>query len=1162
MYRATHEGNNRVLAMVRQIRRRWRTRIAIRGMAIVFGAGLLAFLLSVYGLEVARFSASSVLWFRGILWVLVAGLTARFLVWPLTRRVSDEQAALYLEEHEPSLEASVLAALETTSDSDQTSEALAQRVVESALLRAGEIDFGRRIEKKGLQRASGALFAVALGSIVLLLFGPTQVRDGAAALLFPTRDAGAVNPYSISVSPGDITIARGSDQLVTAKLLGFETGEAQIFFRGESSDAFDQLSMLADGGAGFELLLLSVDEHTDYYVESTGIRSPTHRIEVADLPYVEHLDLEYDFPAYTGLPSRTIEFGGDIAAVRGTVVTLRIFPTMLTPGGQLLVDGEVVALTDEGDGTWTASLTVEREGYYEITLERASGELVPASPQYVIDVLRDQPPSVSFSKPGRDERASPIEEFYVEVTADDDYGISELLFIYSVNGGPEDTVRLFDGRATPEVTAGHTLFLEDFGLESGDLIAYYAQVEDSNQGPDSRTAKSDIYFLKIRPFRVDFRQAEQGGGGGGGGGGDDGALSEQQELVVAATYNLLRDRESYSESEFRENLRSISLAQGAARDQVAGILDRLTARGLGNDPQFQSISEAMRQAIVEMEAAQKILDEGDLQEAISPELKALQNLQKAEESYEVEVSQGQQGGGGGGARADDLADIFELELDKLQNQYETVERGQRQQAGAQVEEEMEALKELARRQQQQAERQRRAAAQQGGASGGASAQAQRQLAEDTEEAARRLEILARENNDQQLADAARRLQDAAADMRRAAAGSGSAATANAESALDQLEDATRRLQRDRQERLATDVEDARSRAEDLAREQRDIEAGMDRLAEARLGPGSEAGRRLFERKEAMHDEIADLEREIDRLTADARANQRDAAERLEEAGDVIEDDKLKERVRYSRGLIGTQDREYTREFEAETTRIVEELQEQLERANDAIGADQSDLRAEALDRARALQRGVESLSRRLGERGQQGQQGQQGEQGEQGEQGQQGQQGQGQQGQGQQGQQGQGQQGQQGQGQQGGQQGGLGGPDGGNRGGAYAGSRYGRLSTGDIRQSRSEARQRLQEALELQRLLEDVDLNQQQLGDVIAALRQLDREDVYLDLAELARLQSQIVEGLQQLEFGLRREMEGESENRVFSSGSYDVPRGFEDIVEEYSRALARGSGN
>ena len=75
MYRATHRGalHHRVLAMVRQIRRRWRTRIAIRGMAIVFGAGLLAFLLSVYGLEVARFSASSVVTFRVILWLRRAG---------------------------------------------------------------------------------------------------------------------------------------------------------------------------------------------------------------------------------------------------------------------------------------------------------------------------------------------------------------------------------------------------------------------------------------------------------------------------------------------------------------------------------------------------------------------------------------------------------------------------------------------------------------------------------------------------------------------------------------------------------------------------------------------------------------------------------------------------------------------------------------------------------------------------------------------------------------------------------------------------------------------------------------------------------------------------------------------------------------------------------
>ena len=145
------------------------------------------------------------------------------------------------------------------------------------------------------------------------------------------------------------------------------------------------------------------------------------------------------------------------------------------------------------------------------------------------------------------------------------------------------------------------------------------------------------------------------------------------------------------------------------------------------------------------------------------------------------------------------------------------------------------------------------------------------------------------------------------------------------------------MERDLQERLGTQVEVALGRALYLVREQRGIEADMQSLIEARGGPGSEAGRRLFEAKEAMHDEIADLEREILRLSSEARG---EISERLDEAARTIEDDKLKERVRYSRGLIGVQDREYTREFEAETTRIVEELQGELQSASDAIGENQ------------------------------------------------------------------------------------------------------------------------------------------------------------------------------------------------------------------------------
>ena len=63
------------------------------------------------------------------------------------------------------------------------------------------------------------------------------------------------------------------------------------------------------------------------------MRSPVYSLKVADMPYVQKLELEYHFPAYTGLEPRKIEDGGDIAVLRGTEVRVRAVPTMAAAGG-------------------------------------------------------------------------------------------------------------------------------------------------------------------------------------------------------------------------------------------------------------------------------------------------------------------------------------------------------------------------------------------------------------------------------------------------------------------------------------------------------------------------------------------------------------------------------------------------------------------------------------------------------------------------------------------------------------------------------------------------------------------------------------------------------------------------------------------------------------
>src|SRR5204863_7820784 len=248
---------------------------------------------------------------------------------------------------------------------------------------------------------------------------------------------------------------------------------------------------------------------------------------------------------------------------------------------------------------------------------------------------------------------------------------------------------------------------------------------------------------QIRPFRKDYKPAQSMGGGGGGGGGQQvGELSRQQREIVAATFNIVRDKPKTKPEKYRENGVFLNLAQAKLREQVEELMGKLKARLSVVDPAFNKIAEVLPKAAEEMKAAENDLKAVKPDNALSPEQRALKLLQDAEQQYEMQVAMQNGGGGGGGQSqlAEDLADLFELELDKLANQYEIQQRAMQQSSDHQVDELVEKLKELARRQQQEIERQRRLA-QAGQNASGSAASNQRAIADELEKTVRQLQQL-------------------------------------------------------------------------------------------------------------------------------------------------------------------------------------------------------------------------------------------------------------------------------------------------------------------------------------------------------------------------------------------------------------------------------------
>src|SRR5262249_9680025 len=130
------------------------------------------------------------------------------------------------------------------------------------------------------------------------------------------------------------------------------------------------------------------------------------------------------------------------------------------------------------------------------------------------------------------------------------------------------------------------------------------------------------------------------------------------------------------------------------------------------------------------------------------------------------------------------------------------------------------------------------------------------------------------------------------------------------------------------------------------------------------GAATEGLQRLLDRKDALAERVGDLESQLDRLAADARATNKDAARKLQEAADGIRDRKLKDKIRYSKGVVKSGAAEQSRQLEGEIGSDLQGLHRRLADAATAAAATGGDKRMAALERMRSLARDLESIQER------------------------------------------------------------------------------------------------------------------------------------------------------------------------------------------------------
>jgi hypothetical protein len=684
---------------IAQLRRRLRLNTWLRGAAIFTGTALVVTIALVMVLNHLAFPDRGLLIARLFILLALGVAGAIGIALPLIR-LTRARAVYTAESLTPELEHRLTTYQDHESKGD---DPFLELLAADTLSHLEYSAPSQLVPDKRLFAFSGAGFACFAVLVWLIVAGPGFLGYG-SSLLWTGPKKNAMPLYSISVTPGDVTVRRNSDQLIQARVIGMQPAGAKLYAHFQSAAGWEPVTMQAtpqsDGGANYQFVLAGLPENVEYYVAAGPLVSPHYKVRVVDLPQVKQIDVTYDYPRWTGMKPVTEQHSGDLRALEGTDAKLTIQTDRPLENGQLTLDGgRTIQLTGGVNNQYQATIHMEKDGAYHIAAT-SQNQPVRISEDYFIATDKANPPQISIVRPGGDYRASPIEEVTLGARADDDFGLHDVHLHYSINGGPDHDVSLLKTPGAKSAEGTTTLPLENFKLVPGDLVSVYATARDGHT-----EARTDISFIQVDPFEREFSQSQQsgGGGGGGGGGGNQTEISKREKELIAATWKQLNDKtatpkDNAAQGEF------LSEAQRKLRDQVMALSLRMQSRDIESaNQEFSDFDKDMQTAAAAMAPSADKLKSTQWKDALPLEQKALQALLRAEATFrKISVAFGQRGGGGGGGGSTgrDLASLFDLELDTEKNQYETAQRSTpAEQREKDIDDALAKLDALARRQQ-------------------------------------------------------------------------------------------------------------------------------------------------------------------------------------------------------------------------------------------------------------------------------------------------------------------------------------------------------------------------------------------------------------------------------------------------------------------------------
>ncbi|MEO6834190.1 MAG: DUF4175 family protein [Chitinophagaceae bacterium] len=441
----------------------------------------------------------------GIFIAIGGGALAFWVIKPLFKMLrmgktmSHEQAAVIIGRHFPEVQDKLLNILQLRhNESNSVSRELVEAAIDQKASQLSVVPISRAVDLSKNKRFLPFLLPVLLIGVFILVAAPNVFRDAGSRLLQPTKTFEKPAPFQFNIQSEPLNVTRNSDFVLKVAVSGNALPAALSVQIGN-----EEIPAIPLSNHTFQYTFKNVTEPINFRLQAAGFYSKNYILSVAQMPVLKAIQVQIDYPSYTGKKNETRASLGDLSLPIGTKVSYTLMADYTDAASLQWASGASVNLLKNGK-FFSYQHQFLRDTSYTIFLKNSQTQSTP-SYNYKVQVIPDQYPVIQLQEfkdtvSGR--------QIVLTGTAGDDYGISSVNFHYTISDESEHTLVEksipLHGPGAALVPFQQYFDLQVLNLQPGQKVTYFVEALDNDGIHGPKAARSQLMsYSMYTPKQLD-----------------------------------------------------------------------------------------------------------------------------------------------------------------------------------------------------------------------------------------------------------------------------------------------------------------------------------------------------------------------------------------------------------------------------------------------------------------------------------------------------------------------------------------------------------------------------------------------------------------------------------------------------------------------------------